>query len=229
MPGYFDYAVEILREINIISVCVRLFLAAIVGGIVGANRNRHGRAAGMRTHILVSLGSAITALVGVYSVGVLQFSGDPMRVAAQVISGIGFLGAGTILTRNHSQITGLTTAAGLWATASMGVALGVGFYLAAIVGFAAMMLTIALLPHFEYRKKGVESKLLYIEISDLTKMNELVDYLGSQVYNMQIVESHTGVSGHVGLECFIAQAKNKDQLMTSLRDFSYVDIAVLVG
>ena len=229
MPANFDHTVALLQQINIISVCIRLFLAAIVGGIIGANRNRHGRAAGMRTHILVCVGSALTALVGIFSVDVLQLGGDPMRIGAQVISGIGFLGAGTILTRNHSQITGLTTAAGLWATASMGLAIGVGFYLAAIAGFAAMMLTIALLPHFEYRKKGVESKLLYIEISDLTKMNELVDFLGDRVYNMQIVGSHTGISGHVGLECFIAHAKNKEQLMASLRDFPYVDIAVLVG
>ena len=109
-----EEAIDLLQEFNGVSVTVRVLLAAVLGGLVGSERGRRGRAAGMRTHVLVCLGAAMTSMVGLYSAEVLGFTNDPLRVSAQVISGIGFLGAGTIMTRNHAQITGLTPAAGLW-------------------------------------------------------------------------------------------------------------------
>lgn len=90
-------------------------MAALLGGIIGYERERHGRAAGLRTHILVCIGSATAVIGGLYVAYQLGFSNDPLRAGAQVISGIGFLGAGTILTRNGDHVIGLTTAAGLWA------------------------------------------------------------------------------------------------------------------
>ena len=118
---------QTLSEFNIWSITFRILLATVIGGCIGSERGRHGRAAGLRTHILVCLGSTMTVMLGIYSVQVLGLGGDPMRVSAQVISGIGFLGAGTILTRGRFHITGLTTAAGLWTTASLGLAIGAGF------------------------------------------------------------------------------------------------------
>ena len=123
---------EVLRGFNCWSVIFRILLATLVGGFIGSERGSHGRAAGLRTHILVCVGAAMTTLTGVYAMVELNSIGDPMRLGAQVISGIGFLGAGTIMVRNHSHITGLTTAAGLWATACLGLAIGAGFYLAVI-------------------------------------------------------------------------------------------------
>ncbi|MBS1745454.1 MAG: MgtC/SapB family protein [Bacteroidetes bacterium] len=116
-------------------VILRLFLAAIFGGAVGIDRQRHEWTAGLRTHMLVCLGSALIMIVSAYGFrDVLpedHVALDPSRVAAQVISGIGFLGAGTILFLKHEVVKGLTTAAGLWTVAGIGLATGGGLYFAA--------------------------------------------------------------------------------------------------
>ena len=101
---------------------LKIAIAMVVGGVLGMERGKQGRAAGMRTHILVCMGAALTAMTGVYATEVLGFGTDPMRISAQVISGIGFLGVGTILIKGRFQITGLTTAAGIWTTAGVGLA-----------------------------------------------------------------------------------------------------------
>ena len=116
--------IQTLQETNFLSAMVRLLLAAVLGGLIGTERAVKGRAAGMRTHILVCIGSALTALVGLYVTENLGLDSDPMRLSAQVISGIGFLGGGMILVRGRAHITGLTTAAGLWTTAAIGLAMG---------------------------------------------------------------------------------------------------------
>jgi len=139
----FDFSTD-LNSINDTTVIIRLLLAVVLGGIIGFERGRAGRPAGLRTHILVCLGSTLAIMTNQY---VFQEYGvsDPTRMAAQVISGIGFLGAGTIIVTGRHQVKGLTTAAGLWATACMGLAIGIGFYKAAILGcfliaFATMVL-----------------------------------------------------------------------------------------
>ena len=148
-----DQIIKMLLDFNPLSVSVRLLLALLMGGIIGMERGRHGRAAGMRTHVLVCIGSCMTALVGMYIPEVLGMQGDVTRIAAQVISGIGFLGAGTIMIRNQSVVTGLTTAAGVWCTATIGIALGYGFYLAAAIATAITIVTATLLTRLEGGKK----------------------------------------------------------------------------
>ena len=113
-----------------VEMILRCFLAIAAGALIGAERARHGRVAGMRTHILVCLGSALTAMTGVFVSTQSTLGGDPFRISAQVISGIGFLGAGMIILRHDHTITGLT-AAGVWATATIGIAIGYGFYIGA--------------------------------------------------------------------------------------------------
>ena len=120
--------IEYLSAFNLVTVLIRTVLAMLAGGIIGLERGKQGRAAGMRTHILVCMGAALTAMIGFYLYDSLAITTDPMRISAQVISGIGFLGVGTIMLKGRFQITGLTTAAGLWATATIGLAFGVGFY-----------------------------------------------------------------------------------------------------
>ena len=128
-----------LREFNIVTILIRLVLAVVCGGIIGLERGRQRRAAGLRTHILVCLGAALTATVGFFAREVLEISSsDPLRISAQVISGIGFLGVGTILIKGRFQITGLTTAAGLWVTAAIGIALGAGFIEGALIAFKSL-------------------------------------------------------------------------------------------
>lgn len=132
-------------------VVIRLCLAAFLGGAIGYERERHGRAAGLRTHILVCVGSALIMLTAEHLVTVYQgrVSIDPGRFAAQVVSGIGFLGAGTIL-QFRASVRGLTTAAGLWAAAGIGLAAGSGFYLGGLVATALVLGTLALLTQWEW-------------------------------------------------------------------------------
>lgn len=124
-----------------LAIALKLLLAVIFGGLIGLERESHGRPAGFRTHILVSLGSALVMIISAYGLQALDTDYDPGRIAAQVISGIGFLGAGTIL-RDGAAIRGLTTAASLWAVAGIGLAVGIGMYHAAAVTTILVVLTL---------------------------------------------------------------------------------------
>lgn len=128
----------ILREPNIIALLVRTALAIICAGIIGYDRDTHGAPAGFRTHILVCVGAMIAMSTGQFAA--MYYTTDVQRIGAQVVSGIGFLGAGSIMV-NKRHVTGLTTAAGLWASACIGLALGIGFYEGALVGTVAVFFT----------------------------------------------------------------------------------------
>lgn len=134
-----------MYDISYAEIILRLILATILGGIIGFEREVGNRPAGLRTHILVSIGAALIMLVSRYG-----FNGeaDASRLAAQVVSGIGFLGAGTIL-RTGNTIKGLTTAASLWVCAGLGLAIGNGFYLGAIVSAILVLLSLIILVHVE--------------------------------------------------------------------------------
>lgn len=140
---------DMLNEFNTVSVLVRLTLAVICGGLIGLDRGRKRRPAGFRTYMLVCLGAALTILISQYVRVVLGVTTDITRLGAQVINGIGFLGAGTIIVTRRQQVKGLTTAAGLWASACMGIAIGAGFYLAAVVACLLIMLVLIILSKLE--------------------------------------------------------------------------------
>lgn len=131
-----------------VTMAGRLLLAALLGGAVGLERESQGRPAGLRTHMLVALGACLIMLVGVD--GFPLAGRDPFRLAAQVVSGIGFLGAGTIL-RDGSNVKGLTTAASLWVVAGVGIAAGVGFYSGAVACTLLVVLSLVLLSRVEAR------------------------------------------------------------------------------
>ena len=217
---------NLLNGFNAVSVTFRVLLATLVGGCIGSERGRHGRAAGLRTHILVCLGATMTALVGLYASLTLGFDSDPLRVGAQVISGIGFLGAGTILTRNRSQVLGLTTAAALWTTASLGLAIGVGFYWGAVIAFVLMMVTITILTKLERASKQPPADTYYVELSDATRVNDLSDQLVGSIAHLHILPPKSGIPAHVGLEFCVNQNENSDQLLHRLREMVCVVIAV---
>ena len=124
--------IPVLKELTIWSILLRSGLALLFGGILGYDREKKGRPAGFRTYMVVCLGSALAMMTGIYLTNITG-SGDSGRIAAQVISGIGFLGAGTILVTKQRQVKGLTTAAGLWAAACIGLAMGAGFYSGGII------------------------------------------------------------------------------------------------
>lgn len=140
-------------------VVVRLLLAVLFSGMIGMEREVSGRAAGFRTHILVCVGSALMMLTGLHLSeqyrGIAQI--DPGRIAAQVVSGIGFLGAGTII-QIRDSVRGLTTAASLWAAAGIGLAVGSGFYVGAVAATAIVLIVLYLLSHVEHTVVGTKRK-----------------------------------------------------------------------
>lgn len=206
MAKAFTDFFNFLNEINFWHILLRVVLALIMGGVIGLERGKQGRAAGMRTHILVCLGAALTAMTGQYAFTVLGYPGDPLRVAAQVISGIGFLGVGTILIKGRFQITGLTTAAGLWAAATIGIALGIGFYLGASLAFLATVLTMTFMHRFEYRVKHKNTRFgIYLEVSGTDNIRKLHDHLieNYRISDIQVTPPRTGLTGNVGIEAVV--------------------------
>ncbi len=172
----FEFSTD-LNSINDTTIIVRLLMAVILGGIIGFERGRAGRPAGLRTHILVCLGSTLAIMTNQYVYQTYGIS-DPTRIAAQVISGIGFLGAGTIIVTGRHQVKGLTTAAGLWATACMGLAIGIGFYKAAI--FACLLIAFATVVLHRFDNVMLsKSKVLdvYIEIKKSTSFNIVLEQI----------------------------------------------------
>lgn len=149
---------------DFVEIILRLLLALIMGGIIGAERQLHRKAAGFRTHILVCVGSALMMLVSIFIYFTFrdETTIDPGRVAGHVISGIGFLGAGTIIVTRGS-VRGLTTAATLWATAAVGLAIGCGFYLAALITTMIIILSLICLEAFEKKFLLKETKEYFDE------------------------------------------------------------------
>lgn len=132
-------------------IALRLLLSLILGGIVGYEREAQQRPAGFRTHILVCVGSALVMLISAYGFGAVTGEGvvnDPARIAAQVVTGVGFLGAGTIL-RHGSTVIGLTTAASLWIVSGIGLAVGIGFYAGALIATFMVLVSLILLRGLE--------------------------------------------------------------------------------
>jgi len=177
-----DGVLDALRGLNLLSILVRLFLAMVLGGIVGLERGRKHRAAGFRTYMLVCMGAALTMLLGQYQdlmlttrwaeqAAALGGRSDIARYGAQVISGIGFLGAGTIVLTGRKEVKGLTTAAGLWACACMGLAIGAGFYECVVLGLVLVFLCIRVLPLLEIQmRKRSRNMNLYIEFSQIQEI-----------------------------------------------------------
>ena len=193
-----------LKEFNTVSVLFRLILTMILGGIIGMEREKNGRPAGLRTRIIVCLGACMTALIGIFVKEVIADASDPMRISAQVISGIGFLGVGTILVKENDHITGLTTAAGLWTTAAVGIATGYGFYEGAVAATAVVLLTTAVLFKIENSAKS-KSLRLYIELSDVKYVPVIREWMleNYKAKNFMVVKPKSGIEQNVGAEVMI--------------------------
>ena len=201
--------IDYLRDFNIAAIAVKLVLAMILGGTIGLERGKQGRAAGMRTHIFVCMGAALTTMIGYFSL-MRYDSGDPLRIAAQVISGIGFLGVGTILLKGRFQITGLTTAAGLWCAAAIGIALGAGFYEGAIITFICSVMTVTSFWRGEHILNKKNSRFgIYIEIRSDEYVRQTISLLESnyRISDIQVTTPRSGTTGNVGIE---ANVRNSD-------------------
>ena len=186
---------DALREFNMPSVLLRLTLAVLCGGMIGVNREHKRRPAGFRTYMLVCLGSAI--------------------------GGVGFLGAGTILITDQSEVKGLTTAAGLWASACLGVAIGAGFYEGALAGFAAIFLSIKVLPRIEeFLLSRSRNMNLYVELVSPERLRDFIALLkamGIQIFDVELErkgQSGGGVS--VVLYLHLPKSQSHTKLLANL-------------
>ena len=185
-----DKILETLYSFNNISIIARLVFAALCGGLIGIEREAKRRAAGFRTHILVAVGSTLVMMTSKFVF--LEYQGivtvDPTRLGAQVISGIGFLGAGTIL-REGFSVKGLTTAASLWAVSCIGLAVGAGYYIGAFVTTFVIYITLNTLKRFV--AKGNPSRNLYIEADNLSRqaadIGAIIKRYGGNLHTLEVL------------------------------------------
>ena len=180
----------VLREITIYSVMLRILAAVFIAGILGMEREKKSRAAGLRTYILVCMGSCLIMLTNQY-IYQTTGAGDPMRLGAQVVSGIGFLGAGTIIVTKRSQIKGLTTAAGLWSSAAVGLALGAGFYEAAVVAGVMIYFVMTVLQQWDKRVHRRSQYLdIYLEYSKKVGLASILQVLRGMDFYIDSIDTY---------------------------------------
>lgn len=175
-----------LRELNLGSMMLRVFLAMLMGGVIGFDRELKGRPAGFRTYMLVSMGAAATTILSQYLTLMLSTQWakdfalvgqktDVVRLGAQVISGIGFIGTGTIMVTARQEVKGLTTASCLWASACMGLAIGAGFYECVIVGFVLIFLCVSVLPMLErVVVERARNMNIYVEMDSVERLEAVM-------------------------------------------------------
>ncbi|MBU5464010.1 MgtC/SapB family protein [Anaerotignum sp. MSJ-24] len=198
---------DYLREICMQSIILRFILAVLGSGLIGLSRGKRHHAAGFRTHLLVCVGAASVMMINQYICEFLDYNGDMGRMGAQVISGIGFLGAGTILVTGKKHIRGLTSAAGLWASACMGLAVGIGFYEAAVIMSILLFIILSCLEkldekyiktsadltvYIEYDSKVLFSRIIRCirdngwHINDIEQLNNSVDNVNSLILVLEV-------------------------------------------
>ena len=192
---------EYLHQLNFLSVIVRLCLAAVLGGVLGMERGKKGRPAGFRTYITVCVASALVMLTGQYVFTYFE-TGDPARLGAQVINGIGFLGAGTILVTRKIQVKGLTTAACLWASACIGLAIGIGFYwggiLCTLLVFLGMTSMQRLEQGFLSKARDMDFFAEFDTAKSLGRFIQLLHQRNINVIDMQLDKREYKKGGNIG-------------------------------
>lgn len=205
-----------LQSVNLASVILRLFMAAVFGGVIGLDRETTRHPAGMRTHMLICIGSALAMLTGQFVFQTYTHASDPARIGAQVVSGIGFLGVGTIVLVGRQHVRGLTTAAGLWASACMGLAIGIGFYLGAGVGGALIFFSLALMRRADSRiERFSELMDLYVEVENAARMKELEAYFeksGICIVKVEMSRERPVSPGAVGITLYLRASRRVDHL-----------------
>ena len=212
----------VVRELTYAAIVIRILAAFALGGIIGMERGMKNRPAGLRTYMLVCVGSCLFMLTNQYIYQVFG-TGDPVRMGAQVVSGIGFLGAGTIVVTKRNQIRGLTTAAGLWAAAAVGLAIGIGFYEAAALGGCAIYVVLTVIHRWDDRMHS-NSRIMevYAELSTEVTLGSFIRgirELGMEIENLQL--DHTE-QAEDGIRSFIITLKSKakrehQQLLNKIR------------
>ena len=219
-----------LREPTTLSFCIRLTLAMICGGLIGMERGRKRRPAGFRTYMLVCMGASLAMIISQYLWSDMHQTTDLSRLGAQVINGIGFLGAGTIMVTGKNQVKGLTTAAGLWASACMGLAIGAGFFFGAMLGCFFIIVSITILSKLERRfmstAKNMNVYIEYNEVHNLGKIIEAIKSLDIRIFDVEILRmrSNDGLDAGVVLYLRLSKKKDHSEILAMLGDIEHVHL-----
>ena len=215
-----------LREVTYLAVVLRITVAFLLGGILGLERGLKQRPAGLRTHMLVCVGACMIMLTNQYIYQVFG-TGDPVRMGAQVVSGIGFLGAGSIIVTSRSQIKGLTTAAGLWASACLGLAVGIGFYEVAVVGGICILLVLTIFHSWEnYMRRNTAVLTVYIELNAGVPLGRFLREVRDRALEMENIQVQTEATaeGDIGFLATVKRKKKEDKqtILTAIRELPSV-------
>lgn len=232
---------DFLRGAEFPALVFKILLSAFLGGAIGFERERKGRPAGLRTYILVCMGAALTVVLSQYEYELLRtiweeqkaaldLKVDVSRFGAQVINGIGFLGAGTIIVTGHQEVKGLTTAAGLWASGCLGLVIGAGFYEAAFTGFALIVLSHLVLPRVEeYLMDRAGNMNIYVELRSIGSIPTLIRYLKEKnisVFETDMEKGHRkrGQNPSVILMLGLEHGMNHNRVIADLSELEFVEL-----
>lgn len=212
-----EMILEELRGTGILAVFAKSVLRIICGGAIGLERGINRQAAGFRTHVVVCVGACIAMLTGQYITEYVSAGSDTARLGAQVISGIGFLGAGTIISTDVGhRVRGLTTAAGLWAAACIGLAVGIGYYEAAVIGTLAVFATMVAFKRVDKLFYSRSSVLItYLEMDNMDHVHDLITSLrsnGLTISSVEVQKPKSGMKRNVGVSLVIRKHNRKDRV-----------------
>lgn len=199
----------VFRELTYQGIILRLVSSIVFGGIIGLEREMKNRPAGLRTYMLVCVGSCLIMMTNQF---IYQNSGagDPMRLGAQVVSGIGFLGGGTIIVTKHNQIRGLTTAAGLWASAGVGLALGIGFYEGAFIAAIGIFVILTVLHNWEAKAQRKRRILdIYLELDNSVQLGTFIRSVRDLDLEIQDIQGEPEETQDDNSRAYIASIKSR--------------------
>lgn len=221
-----------IREITYAAIAFRIIASIVLGGTLGLERGLKNRPAGLRTYMLVCVGACLIMMTNQY-INQLYATGDPVRMGAQVVSGIGFLGAGMIVVTKRNQIKGLTTAAGIWAAAAVGLAIGIGFYEGAILGGIAVFFVLSVIHSWDNRMHRNSRFLeIYVELTSVVNLGMFmrrVSALELEIENVQMEHDDTLENGVRSFIITLKSSKkqNHEVLLSNIR--SIEGVAYLEG
>ena len=219
--------IRFTESFNMWGAVIRMLLAVICGGLIGIEREHKRRPAGFRTHILICLGASLTTLTSQYIYLQLDMFTDLTRLGAQVIAGMGFIGAGTIIVTKRRQIKGLTTAAGLWASAIVGLAVGAGYFEAALIATAMILLVELVLARFEWFLMSTARDIhLYVEYKENNSLELIDEYLRNRsilVSDLHITKSAGSTKNPCAIYSLqLPRKMTHDRVMTALTEIAGV-------
>ncbi len=224
----WDWLVNTTHNWSMLSVFFRLLLALIVGLIIGIDREMKRRVAGIKTHILVCLGACIVMITSQYMMETFVDGGDPARMGAQVISGVGFLGVGTIIVTGRNQVRGLTTAASIWVCACMGLASGIGFIEGVLITLVMLVFTLKVLGRLDklvHRKAKTFD--LFIEFTDNKGLTRFMDKMRTDGVRLGTVTIGKGEGEDDGPNAIVAvklYEKDREQFVSGLQREKYIKL-----